>query len=253
MASKPLPTPPPALIRLQRAFPSCRGAWYRPRQRPSLLAASRLTTVAAASSAEVPSKALKEWAPTCAAIADGEQTILLRKGGIKEPMFKPEARDFLLFKTSFHTEAELLKPAAARRYAAEVQFDPRAQPQLVFETAATVTGAWTTADPDHVLQLLNELHVWGPGFLEKRLRWRQKQPVTILELRAYRLHTPIALPAQDDYWGCFSWLDLGGCQQLPGQLAAAGVPALSDAAFEAKQQLCRRQLALLSDVQELEF
>lgn len=226
-------------------------------------------------------------------------------------MFKPEARDFLLFKTSFHTEAEvrrgaalrcwlavspascwlhsetfllspstlchtpaksirhlealvcvppflpaavqLLKPAAARRYAAEVQFDPRAQPQLVFETAATVTGAWTTADPDHVLQLLNELHVWGPGFLEKRLRWRQKQPVTILELRAYRLHTPIALPAQDDYWGCFSWLDLGGCQQLPGQLAAAGVPALSDAAFEAKQQLCRRQLALLSDVQELEF
>jgi hypothetical protein len=51
--------------------------------------------------------ALKEWAPTCAAISTGEQTILLRKGGIKEPTFKPIARDFLLFPTSFHTDAEV--------------------------------------------------------------------------------------------------------------------------------------------------
>jgi hypothetical protein len=51
--------------------------------------------------------ALKEWAPTCAAISTGEQTILLRKGGIKEPTFKPVSRDFLLFPTSFHTDAEV--------------------------------------------------------------------------------------------------------------------------------------------------
>lgn len=33
--------------------------------------------------------------------------ILLRKGGIKEPTFKPAAAEFLLFPTSFHTEAEV--------------------------------------------------------------------------------------------------------------------------------------------------
>ena len=67
--------------------------------------------------------ALKEWAPTCAAIAAGQQTILLRKGGIKEPMFKPIARDFLLFPTSFHTDAEVcaagLLQAAGRGQADE--------------------------------------------------------------------------------------------------------------------------------------
>jgi hypothetical protein len=49
----------------------------------------RLTCCAAAASSAV---ALKEWAPTCAALGAGEQTILLRKGGIKEPRFVPEAK-----------------------------------------------------------------------------------------------------------------------------------------------------------------
>lgn len=121
--------------------------------------------------------ALKEWAPTCAAIAAGEQTvrpklrggpcrmpsvcglrmrchgrgacilsrclagmpvghhvcdrlaaqvptvhrmpasrlqILLRKGGIKEPTFKPAAREFLLFPTSFHTDAQVRRRAGSQ-------------------------------------------------------------------------------------------------------------------------------------------
>lgn len=42
--------------------------------------------------------------------------VLFRKGGIKEPTFKPEAKEFLLFPTSFHTEVPLLKPGVAERY-----------------------------------------------------------------------------------------------------------------------------------------
>lgn len=150
--------------------------------------------------------ALKEWAPTCAAIAAGEQTILLRKGGIKDPKFVPAARSFLLFPTAFHTDAQLLKPAAAQRYAAEAALDPKTLQQLTFGVRCTITGgwampaplpslppavrlpsssaprarpkprlrarsctagAWTTHDPS-VLALLDELHVWGPNFLEAR-------------------------------------------------------------------------------------
>jgi len=37
--------------------------------------------------AKVP--ALKEWDVSVAALHDGEQTVLLRKGGIKEPTFVP--------------------------------------------------------------------------------------------------------------------------------------------------------------------
>lgn len=271
------------------------------RRRPKLVIhAASDSAAAAVSPATAPPSAmlaLKEWAPTCAAIAAGEQTvrvnlkggarahaarsrlagcscvrcastpcsgwrhtttrlsacsagqvcaltalhvcfcpqILLRKGGIKEPTFKPAAREFMLFPTSFHTDAQarrsaapagrvrsgaegalllpattlltcttatchtpagglsiipalqpsrsppplrrplkpptpppavlqLLKPDAAQRYAAECAFDPKAQPVLRFGTWATLTGAWTTADPE-VLHLLDGLHVWAPGFL----------------------------------------------------------------------------------------
>lgn len=46
-------------------------------------------------------------------------------------------------------------------------------------------GAWTTHNP-RVLELLAGLHVWTPQFLEARLKWRERQPITVLELRAYR-------------------------------------------------------------------
>jgi hypothetical protein len=159
---------------------------------------------------------------------------------------------------------QLLKPAAAQQFAAEVTFDPKAQPQMEFATAATVTGAWTTFDPE-VLDLLDELHVWGPGFLENRLRWRPKQPITVLELRAYRLNQPFVLPTREEFWGCFSWLELGSWADLlpagvaaaredeRAQLAAVGQPALDDAAFASRQQLCQQQLGRLADVEELPF
>ncbi len=42
--------------------------------------------------------------------------MLFRKGGIKEPTFRPEAGTFLLFPTAFHTDQQLLKPGVAERY-----------------------------------------------------------------------------------------------------------------------------------------
>ena len=78
--------------------------------------------------------------------------ILLRKGGIREPVFVP-APCFFLFPTAFHTEAELLKPSARVKYAREVGFGPRAQPWLALPYWAEVTGAWTTHDPGGGCQL----------------------------------------------------------------------------------------------------
>lgn len=42
---------------------------------------------------------------------------MFRKGGIKEPTFRPEAGTFLLFPTAFHTDQQLLKPGVAERHA----------------------------------------------------------------------------------------------------------------------------------------
>lgn len=63
-----------------------------------------------------PAVALKEWAALVTAIGEGKQTILLRKGGIREGPFRAPASSFFLFPTSFHSEGRLLKPDAAEAY-----------------------------------------------------------------------------------------------------------------------------------------
>ena len=54
---------------------------------------------------------LKEWATVCSALGEGRQIILLRKGGIYESggEFEIEHRQFLLFPTYLHQNAEMLK------------------------------------------------------------------------------------------------------------------------------------------------
>lgn len=185
------------------------------------------------------------------ALRAGDQTVLLRKGGVREPTFTPAAPAFLLFPTAFHTDASLLRPEAQAQYAADCAFDPRHEPTLSFSCVAEVTGAWATTDPA-VLAALAPLHIYGDGFLGARLRWRPTQPITVLELRARALAAPLTVPSQEEFWGCFSWVDLPG--EGAGSLEAmaqAGTPALSDAAFAERQATCREALATLNDLREL--
>ena len=63
--------------------------------------------------------ALKEWASVCAALGDGRQIILLRKGGIYESAgeFEIEHRQFVLFPTYLHQKAEMLKESEQAKLA----------------------------------------------------------------------------------------------------------------------------------------
>ena len=58
--------------------------------------------------------ALKEWAVICDALATGEQSILLRKGGIAEH-FALEQTKFWLYPTYTHQQETGLKPSAMER------------------------------------------------------------------------------------------------------------------------------------------
>jgi hypothetical protein len=216
-------------------------------------AARRPTAAAAAPPPPPPPLALKEWAPAVAALLDGSQTVLLRKGGVREPAFSPTAGAFLLFPTAFHSDAALLKPAAQARYAANAAADPRAEPGLSLRCFARVTGAWTTADAG-VLAALDPLHPYTEDWLAARLRWRAATPLTVLEVRAYALAEPVEVVNEEALWGCFSWVELPGVSaEALAAAAARARPALDDAAFAAQQALCRARLAGLPDARELEY
>ncbi len=86
------------------------------------------------------------------------------------------------------------------------------------------------------------LHIAGSP--QARLKWRPHQPLTLLELRARRLEPGLALPARDEFWGCFSWVDVGAAAAAEARDRwARGAPALPDDVFASRQVALRGALA----------
>ena len=176
------------------------------------------------------SLALKEWAVVCNALRDGEQIVLLRKGGIhrddREFADSFESNpEFLLFPTYEHQSADLIKPERHEDLSRSMDEDD--VPGLTtLSCFAQVTDRIEIDDPE-ALGRISEFHIWTDAYVDKRLGWRPRQPLTVALVRVYPLLQPQALPLLDDYAGCKSWVDLG--QDVP---MGALEPSLTDADYE---------------------
>jgi hypothetical protein len=188
--------------------------------------------------------ALKEWAVTVRALAEGEQLITLRKGGIREAdrHFRLEHERFFLYPTFDHQRNDLVReshqPELRRALEEGVWNDGEPtlqalaadgglqQPDRVRIRAwAEVAGHFTIADP-RCVDALSPFYVWTPDYAEKRLSWKPRHPLHVLLLRTYRIPRPVTVKVRDEYLGCRSWLELQ--RELPFE----GTPVLSDEEFE---------------------
>lgn len=170
--------------------------------------------------------ALKEWAVTVAALAEGAQVLIVRKGGIGEKRFELPHPRFFLFPTYEHQRPELVKPGFRDRFAAPLarRDDPDELPLPAF---ARIHSALPIADPD-ALRAIDPLHILTRDYAEERLRWRRKHPLWAVVLRVWRVADPPVLRVGDEHRGCVSWVGLP-----PGTAASGLVPALDDEAFAA--------------------
>lgn len=50
-----------------------------------------------------------------------------------------------------------------------------------------------------------DLHIGTPEFFQARTKWRPGKPLTVLELRAWRLAQPLQVAPCPEFFGCFSW------------------------------------------------
>src|SRR5262245_51525037 len=170
----------------------------------------------------VPEHALKEWAVTVAALAAGDQVLILRKGGIGEKRFELPHPRFYLFPTYAHQRPELVIPAGRERFA-----DPLAQREeparLPLPAYAELHSAHPVADPE-ALAALDGLHILAPSYAQERLRWRRKHPLWAAVLRVWVLPGAPVLEDAAAYGGCVSWVDLPESIGAP----AARRPALDD-------------------------
>src|ERR687896_724638 len=176
--------------------------------------------------------AFKEWAVTVRALAEGEQLVTLRKGGIRETgkHFQLEHVRFFLYPTFDHQQNDLVReshqPELRRALEALTQDGGIAQPDRVRIRAWAEVAAHVTVTDPRTVDALSPYYVWTTDYAEKRLAWKRRHPLHVLLLRTYRIPRPVTVKVKDAYGGCRSWCE------IPRDLPFEGTPGLSDDEFE---------------------
>ncbi len=187
---------------------------------------------------------LKEWAVTVRALAEGEQLLTLRKGGIREEHkhFELAHDRFFLYPTFDHQQNDLVREShrpelgraleegvwAGGEPPAETLLEDGGIPQperVRIRAWAEVAASYLISDP-RCVDALSPFYVWTTDYAEKRLAWKRRHPLHVIVLRTYRIPRPVTVKVLEEYGGCRSWVDLN--RELPFE----GTPVLADEEFE---------------------
>jgi hypothetical protein len=123
----------------------------------------------------------KEWALVCEAIGRGEQSLIVRKGGIHEGRggFSFKHAEFFLFPTFFHEQVEKIRGSAREvpeRRPGEIEVRYFAK----LEFSAVVTS-WETA------VALEPFHILSRGVVRERFAYDDGPGIHVAFVRASRM------------------------------------------------------------------
>jgi hypothetical protein len=170
--------------------------------------------------------ALKEWAVICRALADGRQSLILRKGGLAEPggEFQIEQKQFWLYPTYVHQQRAGIKPEALPLLEQAQAANP--PPGTIRLTHfAHVVGIYHLHDMVGTLRL-SPFHIYSEETVHSRFRYNTPGLYAMV-LRVYRASQVIELPESERYAGCRSWVELDRAEPTEGAR-----PVLDDKAFD---------------------
>jgi hypothetical protein len=173
--------------------------------------------------------AFKEWALICEAMGRGEQSVILRKGGIAEGKggFGFDHPEFYLFPTWFHGQLEKVRIPNA---VLPVQ-DPK-RVTLAHVAALEWSGRIENLE---LVRRLNALHVLDDSLIEERFMYDTGSGslggsgINVAFVRVFRINPPVLLPMEKAFGGCRSWIE------LPEIEPTALVSVLSDEEHESRK------------------
>ena len=145
----------------------------------------------------------KEWAIVCRAISKGEQSVIVRKGGIHEGRsgFRFQHDAFYLFPTLFHEQV------ARTTLPPDTPIPALPEGKVCIETFVRVESAELISDLSTALQL-RPFHIFRDSVVEDRFTYDEPQGVNVAVIRAFRLPEPWIFPMEKRYGGCRSWVSL---------------------------------------------
>jgi hypothetical protein len=160
----------------------------------------------------------KEWSLVCQALGRGEQSIILRKGGIAEGRggFAFRHREFFLFPTFFHEQVTKVRipsgviPAPGETIAIRWY--------LKTESAVRIDSLVTA-------EALAPLHVLAADVVRERFGYKD-EGLNVAFVRVFEISPVWILQNEKRFAGCRSWVDLPSPPEMTMR------PVLDDATHE---------------------
>lgn len=174
--------------------------------------------------------ALKEWAAVISALRNGDQTVLVRKGGIADPAFGVEAERFYLFPTYLHQKEKQFRPEYLHHFTTTNRSGGEPE-QVGIDTWCEVAGLWRVVDLDLLRKLGDRVIFTGETF-EERFRFRPDQAVHVIAVRAFSLPGTVAVKNQPLYAGCRSWISVEEEIDVSGSVPVIREPLLEETVAE---------------------
>lgn len=145
----------------------------------------------------------KEWALVCDALGRGEQTILVRKGGIAEGRegFGFRHSEFFLFPTFFHEQIDKVRYGAEIPAKREGEIEIRYFAKLMAQKEITSWPMAEALEPFHILQ---------KSVVRERFEYKEAG-LHVALVRVFRLKPSWVFPDTAAYGGCRSWVGLPEC------------------------------------------
>ena len=153
------------------------------------------------------SAGLKEWAIVCEAMGRGEQSVIVRKGGIAEGRagFAFRHSEFFLFPTFFHEQV-----GKVRTTKAEIPEQNRGEIEIGFFAKVEAVKELTSWERAAALE---PLHVLQPSVVRERFDYDAKPGLHVALVRVFRLEPRWIFPDAPKYGGCRSWVTLPECPE----------------------------------------
>ena len=158
--------------------------------------------------------ALKEWATIIMALENGEQNVLLRKGGILEIAsgFEIKNKKFLLFPTLEHQEEKHLKPNF-QEYLTKLKQKKKSCKQGINQVSSYAEVLFDSDINDlKIISKLEPFHIWSEELVKSRLNWKPEKPIKVIFLKVYKI-PEIEIPLKEDFQGCKSWININ--EEIP--------------------------------------
>lgn len=172
--------------------------------------------------------AFKEWQLVAEALAAGEQTVILRKGGISEGKlgFQWLHEKFFLFPSLFHEQERQVKfrcDGSPRVIPTSVA----AEDEIVFSVYVEAIGTGRLTDWNDILRL-DPYHIWKEEIVRERFEWGDEHGLSYAVVKTWQLTEPWILKNRTSFGGCRSWFGLPPDEQggwLPRLESARAVEA----------------------------